>query len=225
MIISEKESKLLIDSRHGKRVIEDMKKIEEIASFTLGRNISNDLHDAYFDSQQYDLARKYSYFRIRGRRDGHFITVRNKTSRVGDDIIIDEVTSPLDDKGVRIALSSLADNITLGGPPQMTLPHFTEIFNSIGLEEVLRVRIERVEREIFMEDIKIGKMKADVFQYIAPQTFGPFFEIEVDSYKQALYKSAKEFFSELSTKFGTVAEVSGTSKYVRGINIAYGLTF
>ncbi len=224
MIISEKESKLLIDSKHGQRVMDEMKRLVEIGPFTFGKNVLNEVQDAYFDTKNFDLARKDSYLRIRGRKDGHLITVRHSTTQGRTEAAIDEVTHPLDDKGIQIALSSLAENIKLPGAPQLSLPHFSEILQSVGIEEVLRVRIDRVERELFMEDLKIGRVKMDVFHYVKPQPFGPFFEIEVDSYKQALHKSAADFFANLTARFDEVAQVSSTSKYIRGINIAYGLT-
>ncbi len=224
MIISEKESKLLIDNQHGSRVIDDLKKMDNLGAFALLRGVSNEIRDAYFDTKEFDLARKSAYLRIRGRKDGHYITFRTIKSGASNDAVIDETTHPLDDKGIRMALDGLAEIIKLKGSPQLTLPYFKEILESVGIEEVLRVHIQRVEREIFLEEIKIGRMKMDTFQYLSPLQFGPFFEIEVDSYKQALHKSAADFFSALKTRFGDMAEVSGTSKYIRGINIEHGLT-
>ncbi len=224
MIISEKESKLLIDNQHGKSVIDNIKKLEDIDPFRLGKNVFTGIEDAYFDLDKFILAQRNSYLRIRGRNDGHFITIRNKVTRTGDEMVIDELTHPLDTKGVEIALASLAENFKLNGAPKMILPHFPEIFESIGLKEVLRVHIERVERDILLEDVRIGKMKMDIFHYLKPQKFGPFFEIEVDSYKKIFYKSAADFFSTLEVKYDKVAQISGTSKYIRGINISFGLT-
>jgi hypothetical protein len=224
MIISEKESKLLIDNQNGRSVIDSIKNLEEIASFRLGKNVSTEIEDAYFDLDKFILAQRNSYLRIRGRNDGHFITIRNKVTRTGDEMVIDELTHPLDTKGVEIALACLAENVRVGGAPKMILPDFYEIFESIGLKEVLRLHLERVERDILLEDVKIGKMKMDIFHYLRPQKFGPFFEIEVASYKKIFYKSAADFFSTLEAKYDKVAQISDTSKYIRGINISYGLT-
>ncbi|MGO9378204.1 MAG: CYTH domain-containing protein [Dissulfurispiraceae bacterium] len=224
MIISEKESKLLIDNQHGQSVINSIKNLEEIDSFRLSKNIFTEIEDAYFDLNKFELARMNSYLRIRGRNDGHFITIRNRVTQTTDEVVIDELTHPLDTKGLEIALASLAENVQLNGVPKMTLPHFSEILESIGLKEVLRVHIERVERDILLEDVRIGKMKMDIFHYLRLQNFGPFFEIEVDSYKKIFHKSAADFFSALSARYDKVAQISGISKYIRGINITYGLT-
>jgi hypothetical protein len=224
MIISEKESKLLIDNQHGRSVIDSVKILEEIGPFRLGKNVFIEIEDAYFDLNKFVLAQRNSYLRIRGRNDGHFITIRNKVVRTEDELVIDELTLPLDTKGVEIALASLAENVRLDGAPKIFLPHFSEIFESIGLKEVLRVHIERVECDILLEDVRIGKMKMDIFHYLKPQKFGPFFEIEVDSYKKIFYKSAADFFSTLEAKYDGVVQISGTSKYIRGVNISYGLT-
>lgn len=224
MIISEKESKLLIDNQHGQSVIEDIKKMQDIDPFRMGKNVVTEIEDAYFDLEKFVLAQRNAYLRVRGRNDGHFITIRNKVTRTADEVTIDELTHPLDTKGLEIALASLAENVRLNCAPKMMLPHFHEIFESIGFKEVLRVHIDRVERDILLEDVRIGKMKMDTFHYLRPQNFGPFFEIEVDSYKKIFYKSAEDFFSALAARYDKVARISGTSKYVRGVNITYGLT-
>ena len=223
MIISEKESKLLIDNMHGGSVVEDLKSLPEIATFSLGKNVVTEIEDAYFDFDKFVLGHMNSYLRIRGRNDGHFITIRNRVTRTEDEITVDELTHPLDTRGLQLVLGSLSEIVHLNSSPRIALPHFTEIFESIGMKEVLRVHIDRIERDILQEDVRIGKMKIDSFQYTKPQSFGPFFEIEVDSYKKIFHKSASEFFTALSAKYNKVSRNSETSKYVRGINITYGL--
>lgn len=223
MIISEKENKLLIDNQHGRSVIDDLKNLIDIESFRLGKNVSAEIEDAYFDLNNFLLAQRSSYLRIRGRNDGHFITVRGKVTRTEEGMVIDELTHPLDTKGLKIALASLSENIRLNGEPKMTLPHFSEILESTGLKEVLRVHINRVERDILLEDVKIGKMKMDIVHYLQPQDFGPFFEIEVTSYKKMFHNSAEDFLSSISSRYEKVTQISDTSKYVRGVNITYGL--
>ncbi|HMK60025.1 MAG TPA: CYTH domain-containing protein [Dissulfurispiraceae bacterium] len=224
MIISEKERKLLIDSHHGRSVVDGIRGRDEIGLFRLGKNIFIDIYDAYFDLDNFPLAKKGSYLRIRGRNDGHFITMRNNVAGKHDDLIVDEVTHPLDDKGLEIAIANITENMGALGTARTNLPHFHEILGSIGIKEVLRVHVERIERDIILDDVRIGKMKMDSLSYVSPQNFGPFFEIEVDSYKEIFHKSAADFFSELQTKYHEIAQISSTSKYIRGINITYGLS-
>jgi len=224
MIISEKERKLLIDSRHGASVIEGIKGLDEIGFFRMGKSVFLDIYDAYFDLDNFALAKKGSYLRIRGRNDGHFITVRNRVTGKHDDLVIDEVTHPLNDRGLEIALANIIENMGAMGTARTNLPHFHEILGSIGIQEVLRVHIERIERDIILEDVRIGKMKMDSLNYVGPQNFGPFFEIEVDSYKEIFHKSAADFFSTLASRYDEMTRISSTSKYLRGINIIYGFS-
>ena len=56
MIISEKESKLLIDNQHGRSVIDGVKILEEIGPFRLGKNVFIEIEDAYFDLNKFVLA-------------------------------------------------------------------------------------------------------------------------------------------------------------------------
>ncbi|MCL4458139.1 MAG: CYTH domain-containing protein [Nitrospirae bacterium] len=220
MIIKEKERKLLVNVSDGSQVYEQIMKLEKLGDFHVEGSKHFKTQDIYLDNKEFILAKKSGYLRIRGKTSGHLITIRKNK-----DGVIDEVSHPLDDEGIRIVLAALADNFNIHENPQMILPYFSEVFKSIGLTEVLRVAIDRTERDIFLEDVGIGKMKIDIFKYLFPKEFGPFYEVEVISYKKAFHGHIDNFISSLKNNYKEVIEGFELSKYFRGINIAYGFNF
>jgi uncharacterized protein YjbK len=220
MIIKEKERKLLINISTGKQTYEKLKKLKSIEDFYLDEDNKLEIKDAYWDTKKFILAKKGGYLRFRGKGTGHLITIRHNK-----DAIIDEVSHPVNDEGINIVISYLRENYGITSTPQLNLPYFTEIFKSIGFEEILRVETERLEKTIFLEDIAIGKIKIDRFHYLYPNEFGPFYELEINSYKKAFHKQVDDFSLAVVKKYKEEIEVSSMSKYLRGINIGYGLNY
>ncbi|MCG2723054.1 MAG: CYTH domain-containing protein [Thermodesulfovibrionales bacterium] len=220
MIISEKERKILINAPDGQRASQEIIELHSLQDFHFEGSSQLKIQDSYLDSKDFILAKRNNYIRLRGKKTGRLITIR-----LIKDGIIDEITHPLNDEGLGIALNVLAENYEELKTPQLTLPNFLEIFQSIGLNEVLRVTLDRIERDIFLEDLKIGKMKIDVYQYIFPNTFGPFFELELNSYKKAFHKHVDDLIELILKKMEGIVELSELSKYSRGINITYGFNY
>lgn len=223
MIISEKEYKLSINASDGKKITEALGQLDDLGDFNIRNSCRFDIQDSYLDTNKFSLAKNGAYLRFRGKANSHLITVRKSNANFKGSISIDEITHPLNDKGVNIVLSELAKNYKINKEPQLIYPNFHEIFQSIGFHEVLRVVLNRQEFEIYFEDVKVGKMKIDIFNYTQPNKFGPFYEIEIDSYKKVFYKSTDEFVSALVAEYEKGIERSMLSKYIRGLNIAYGL--
>lgn len=224
MIIKEKEIKLSINASDGERVIKEINKLKTINEFNIEKNRGLKIHDAYFDNKSFVLAKNGGYLRFRGKLDGHRITLREQ-KKDKKNILIDESTYPLDDVGIKQVLNALIKEHNINTEPDIISPSYSEIFQSVGFYDVLRVVLDRKEKDVYLEDIKICKMKIDKFMYLSPNKLGPFYEIELDSYRKAFHKNKENFISILLGKYKKVMQVSKLSKYARGINLSYGSSY
>ncbi|MBI4825181.1 MAG: CYTH domain-containing protein [Nitrospirae bacterium] len=218
MIIKEKERKLLVSSAQGEQIVEKLKQLNTTGDFVLQDDKALSIQDAYLDDRNFLLAKKNGYLRLRGKLSGHMIVLRTIINNE-----LDEISHPVSDEGLKLVLSLLKEHYGINKDPNFILPNISEIFQSVGLNEVLRTAIERFERNVYMDNIHIGKMKIDAFRYISPNEMGPFYEVELNSYNKVFHKEMDNFASEILKEFQHSIEPSILSKYLRGVNISYGL--
>lgn len=215
MIIKEHEIKVLVDIDSGNTVIDELINAKNLGSFDFGPPVSQEIEDIYLDYNDFFLKNNNSYLRIRGRKDLHTITFRKEVIK-HDILEVDEVTHPLSDEGLKIIIKKIETLKFLRATPVLFKPTFLEVFQTIGLHEKLRVNINRVEKELFVEDVKVGKIKIDKFYYYLKKK-DIYYVIEVDTYKKAYYPSVDKFITTLSSQYGDRVSLGHKNKYNRGI--------
>ncbi len=217
MIIKEKEIKISVNIEGGSALLEDLKKTDKIDSFHFSQPITQEIEDIYLDYDDFTLKNNNSYLRIRGRDDLHSVSFRKEIIE-HNMLESDEISHPLSDEGLKIIIKNIENSEFLKTTPVLHKPTFVEVFQSLGLKEKLRVHIKRIEKNIFVEDIKIGKIKIDEFYYF-PKPKDIFYLIEVDTYKKAYHPSIDNFVNVLYSKYGYRVEPIYKNKYTRGIEL------
>lgn len=219
MIIAEKEIKLLVNKEGGRSLLQELLFASSIDSFELCNAISHEIEDAYFDYDDLTLRNSNAYLRLRGRKDLHTITFRREIA-VNDSVQIDETTHPMSDGGLKIIFDIMDESNYLRSPPIFSKPLVAEVFQSVGLREKVRIITKRVEKEIHVEDLKIGKIKFDeFFYYFRPDD--THYIIEIDTYRKAYHSAIDGLVNSLYMKYGYRVESVFKSKYVRGIEMLY----
>jgi len=222
MLISEKELKLTVNSE-GAQIFNELKNTSKMNNFVL-RSVNDMLiQDSYLDSDSFLLAKNNSYIRIRSKNGVHLITFRYEILK-NRETQVDEVTHPLNDMGIKLIFSKLKEYDYLKENPDLLKPLYSEVFLSVGFREILRISIKRHERELYMEDIKVGKIKFDEFFYHYYNPNNIFYEIEIDTYRRVFYSSVLEFLDFLKIKYKHSIERQSFSKYKRGLNLIYNFS-
>lgn len=216
MIINEREVKVLVNSEGGNALIKELIRMNYVESFNFGDSFSQTLEDIYLDYDDLMFKNNNSYLRMRGREDLHLITFRKEIIK-HDSIIVDEITHPLSDEGLKVILEKLKDFNFVKSKPVLFKPTFIEVFQTIGISEKLRVNINRIKRELFVEDIKIGEIKIDKFSYHPKSDV--YYVIEIDTYKKAYHLSIDKLVDILHSKYGYRVEFVHKNKYERGIEL------
>ena len=215
MVISEKELKILINTEGGKALIRQLAEIEKIDEYSFGLSQNQQIEDLYLDSPDFTLKINNSYLRLRGREGLHTITFRKEIIE-GDEVEVNEIHHPLDDQGVLLMIQEVLRSKWIKGTPNLFKPTFIEVLQSIGLFEQLRVNINRIIRDLFIEDIKIGKIKIDEFYYQSRKN-ELYYMIELNTYKKAYHMPINNFFRTLGDKYGYRLELTSINKYNRGM--------
>ncbi|MBI5894010.1 MAG: CYTH domain-containing protein [Deltaproteobacteria bacterium] len=216
MQITEIEQKLFLGNNVDEKSFQQIIGRESIGEFALVELNEYKIVDTYFDTKDFALERNSSYLRLRSKNAQHFITLRLLKYEEGIKNIIDEVTHLQNDAGIKIIFSQLAKANILNWQPDFSQPDFLKILKSAGLLEVISVQNDRIEKDIFVEDIKIGRIKFDRFFY-NPYQNQIFFEIEIDTYKNIFLESIKKFRKALKKIIEYPIIETDKSKYKRGI--------
>lgn len=222
MHISEKELKLTVNIE-GAQTLNELKNTSKMNNFVLESAKDSLIQDSYLDSESFLLAKNNSYLRIRSKDGVHLITFRHETLKDRESQI-DEITHPINDTGINLIFSKLKEYDYLKENPDFLKPFYSEIFLSGGFREVLRISIKRHEKELYMEDVKVGKIKFDEFFYHYYNPNSIFYEIEIDTYKRVFYSSILEFLDLLKNRYKQRVERQSTSKYKRGLSLIYNLS-
>lgn len=223
MRISEKEIKLLVSSEGGNQVFAELKNTSKIDNFILRTSKHSIIQDSYLDSEAFLLAKNNSYLRVRSKNGAHVITFRHESLK-DNQIQIDEVTHPMNDAGVNLAISKLKEFGYIKENPDYSMPFYNEVFQSAGFREMLRLNIKRDESDIYMEDVKIGNIKLDEFFYHYYNPANIFYEIEIDTYRHVFYASVLELSNLLKKQYNRNIEKQSTSKYKRGLSLIYNIS-
>ncbi len=223
MFISEKELKLSVNIEGGAQALKEIEETSKISNFVLKSANDSLIEDSYLDSESFLLAKNNSYLRIRSKDGVHLITFRHETLK-NRETQIDEVTHPMNDAGINLIFPKLKEYDYLREKPDFLKPFYSEIFSSGGLREVLRLSIKRHEKELYMEDVKIGKIKFDEFlyHYYSPKSI--FYEIEIDTYRRVFYASVLEFLDLLKKRYNYRVEKQPISKCKRGLKLIYNIS-
>lgn len=217
MIITEKELKVLINSEGGKSLIKQLADSSNLNEYTFGPVERQHIEDIYIDFSDLTLKTNNAYLRIRGREGLHTLTLRKEITD-NYEVDVNEVTHPLNDEGVLLIIQELLRDKWIKGNPALFKPSFIEVFQSIGLFEKVRITIHRLIRDLFIEDIKIGKIKFDEFHY-HPKENDHYYVIELNTYKKAYHLPLNNFFEILSAKYGYRLELTNVNKYNRGLEL------
>jgi len=215
MKIKEIEHKLFLGNNLSLKIFNEIKSINSVGDYLLKNERCFEIDDTYFDTRKLILAKNNSYLRFRNKNDESRVTLRLMKEEREKEVIIDEITHPLDLVGLRIVLQKLTNEsiIDMG---DFTTPDLMITLQKAGLIEVISIHNERTEKEIWIEDLKIGRIKYDYFFY-RPLEQAKFSEIETDIYKKIFTDGIRRFRKELKEKISCSVTESDVSKYQMGI--------
>lgn len=213
MKIAETENKINLTPSQDTKIRAYISKVSGIGdvTFSLQTNYVTCI-DAYFDTQDFKLAKTGQYLRLRNKNQSHYITYRKVTTPE-----IDENTFQLNTKAIQFICEDLHASQPELPPTDYSQPTYLGILQSLRLQEVLRVRLDRVEKALSQEELPLGKIKLDRFSYgfeITPE----FHELEIVHYDQRLNLLIPRFIETLTKVFGPFDNSClQPSKYIRGL--------
>lgn len=215
MPIKEIENKLFLGNKLKMEDFNDIRKIGHINEFVFKNEKHFQINDTYFDTPEFILGKNNSYFRIRNKDGDAQVTLRLLKQEEEADLIIDELTHPLNIIGIRLVLQKLKEKGAID-IIDLTLSDFVLLLEKSGLIEVLSIYNDRTEKEIWVDEIKIGKIKFDYFFYNALDQI-KFAEIETDIYNKIFIDGIRKLREALKNKIKHAAIKTDISKYKRGI--------
>jgi len=215
MYIKEIEQKLFLGNNLNLGIFNKIRNLTSVDNFILKNEKQFEINDTYFDSKELTLARNNAYLRFRIKNDESQITLRIFEKSTDNEFIIDEITHPLNLTGIRLVMNRLRDKAFIESV-DITIPDFNIILERAGLIESISIHNNRTEKEIWIEDLKIGRIKFDCFCY-KPLDEVKFFEIETDIYKKIFMEGIKNFRTALKKFIECEIIETNVSKYKRGI--------
>lgn len=220
MRIKEFEQKLFLDKGNGGNEFQEIVNLESLGGFRLNNPVEFKIKDSYFDTKDFLLAHNNHYLRLRSKNEKHFITLRLFEFVKDDENVIDEITHPLNDKGIRKVIEKLSDAKFACRSPDYSQIDFSGILRSVGLSSVMAIENTRVEKDIFIEkaeNVKVGRIKFDRYAYDSPG-HNEFFEIEIDCYERMFLDAVNNFKVALKRIISIPFQETLKSKYRRGMD-------
>lgn len=211
MIIQEVEEKL---SLHSKHVSEALSFLEAygLPGLEAGDLEHHQILDVYFDFEGAKLLKKGHYLRFRSDNGDVLVTWRI-AAHLQNTVVIDETTHQLNDIGISLAISQMRDWQLLPRYADLISPIFQENLASVGLREIIRVRIERQIKTYYQDRKRLLRIKFDEFRFPSlPGELGSqdHFEFETDVYSDDALILTRQFRSDLKHAFP--GEIGRTEK-------------